>query len=155
MPAKKLASKSPGASRVRAPKATPRPAQHPPISTLMIDRGGLYAGILRGETGEPDYRLYLAPEPKDLSLPWAKAMSYAKAFKSSALHDFTLPTRREQRLLWANLPEHFDSAWYWSNEQYAGYSDYAWMQNFGNGNQYIVLKSLSYRVRLVRRVPIR
>ena len=67
----------------------------------------------------------------------------------------SLPTRREQALLFANRAEdEYKREWYWSCAQYAGYADYAWMQNFDDGYQYYVHKSNAYRARVVRRQPI-
>lgn len=50
--------------------------------------------------------------------------------------------------------EAFDTVWYWSSTQYAGYDAYAWMQNFVDGGQSLVPKSYAYRARAVRRVAI-
>ena len=128
---------------------------HPPIGSDMPGLGGLYAGILRGDDGAPDYRLFMPANQEALELPWGKALKHADGFEYAGHKDYSLPTRRELRLLYINLKEHFEDAWYWSSEQLAGDSDFAWMQNFGNGNQGIGLKSNGCRVRLVRRVPIR
>jgi len=49
--------------------------------------------------------------------------------------------------------EAFDPAWYWSSTQHASDSDYAWGQNFVNGNQDIS-KSYEGRARAVRRLPL-
>jgi len=51
-------------------------------------------------------------------------------------------------------PEAFELAWYWTSTQHAAYPDYAWMQYFGDGNQYDVLKSVVCRARAVRRIKI-
>lgn len=45
-------------------------------------------------------------------------------------------------------------AWYWSGEQHASSSDYAWIHDFDDGNQYDLNKSLEGRARAVRRLVI-
>jgi hypothetical protein len=50
--------------------------------------------------------------------------------------------------------EAFEAGWHWSSTQHAGYSDYAWCQDFGNGHQYDLSKSSELRVRPVRSQPI-
>ena len=78
--------------------------------------------------------------------------------------DWYLPSRLELMLAYHELgaarafkpggKQAFDSAWYWSSTQHAEYSDYAWMQHFGNGDQDGYLKSDAYRARAVRRLII-
>ncbi|MDO8932968.1 MAG: DUF1566 domain-containing protein [Rhodocyclaceae bacterium] len=48
----------------------------------------------------------------------------------------------------------FEESWYWSSTQHAAYSGYAWLQNFGNGNQDHNGKSAQGLARAVRRLPI-
>lgn len=47
-----------------------------------------------------------------------------------------------------------EDEWYWTSTQRAGYSDYAWLQDFGYGNQDYGLKVNEYPVRAVRSIPI-
>ncbi len=47
-----------------------------------------------------------------------------------------------------------DESWYWSSTQRAEGSGYAWVQDFGGGNQYGGHKDNGYRARAVRRVLI-
>lgn len=114
---------------------------------LHCKDGEVYAGIMLGENGEPDYHLFILPGDAD-SAPWKKQMDWAKSIGGE------LPTRREQRVLYANCKEHFKSAWYWSGEQHADGSDFAWDQYFVNGGQYYLSKSDSGRARAVRRLVI-
>lgn len=53
-----------------------------------------------------------------------------------------------------NGAQAFDKVWYWSSTQRAADSDYAWVQNFGNGGQNGYHKSGYYRARAVRRIKI-
>lgn len=50
--------------------------------------------------------------------------------------------------------EAFEPEAYWTSTQHAADSDYAWYQNFNDGNQYYYSKDLELRVRPVRRQPI-
>ena len=109
--------------------------------------GEEYAGIILGKSGEQDYHLILLPGEIERT-GWDKSMAWAKAGIGQ------LPTRREQSLLFANLREHFKSAWYWSCEQHAAVSGYAWDQYFNDGGQGNVRKSYEGRARAVRRLPI-
>ena len=109
--------------------------------------GGIYAGIARGENGQPDHHLILLDEaPKRLS--WKKALEWAKSIGAD------LPTRSESALLYANLRDLFQTDWwYWTSTQSAGDEAYAWIQDFDFGDQIIDRKGDDYRARAVRRVP--
>ena len=63
--------------------------------------------------------------------------------------DFYLPSRRELRLCWVNVPELFESGWYWTSTQHS--PGYAWIQGFGDGFQYDYDKGTQARARAVRR----
>jgi len=112
-----------------------------------LKTGELYAGIVLGKDGQPDHHLILLPAKTD-RLTWGKATEWAAAAGGE------LPTRREQSILFGNLKEEFESAWYWSGEQVAADDSYAWLQNFNDGGQGSYRKSLEYRARAVRRLVI-
>ncbi|OFJ49996.1 hypothetical protein BA896_000340 [Janthinobacterium lividum] len=105
----------------------------------------MYAGIIRGADGGPDEHLVLLDGDTD-GVTWDAACAWAEAKGA------TLPTRAEQRLLMANLPDQFQARYYWSSEQ-AGPS-YAWVQDFNYGCQYDNNRSDEGRARAVRRFPI-
>ena len=107
--------------------------------------GGMYAGIIRGADGRPDEHLVLLDGDTD-GVTWEAACAWAAAKGA------TLPTRAEQRLLMANLPDQFQKRYYWSSEQ-AGPST-AWFQHFSYGNQDDYNRSYEGRARAVRRLPI-
>lgn len=109
-----------------------------------LKEGELWAGIMLGTEGEPDYHLILLPGEAE-SLNWDDA----KAFAANACGE--LPTRREQSLLHVNLKEKFEPDWYWSGEQRAATSGYAWCQDFDNGSQLNYIKDGKCRARAVRR----
>jgi len=65
-----------------------------------------------------------------------------------------LPTRFEQALLYAKRKDLFQSDWYWSGEQHAVDSDFAWYQGFGYGYQLSNGTDNELRARAVRRLAI-
>lgn len=66
----------------------------------------------------------------------------------------SLPTRREQALLYANLKEEFDGRAYWSCEAHESESGWAWYQGFNLGYQSNYTRRYELRARAVRRLPI-
>jgi hypothetical protein len=125
----------------------------PRIGSEWPGEGGIYAGIMRGRDGAPDYHLIVGPQ-HDGELKWQAAMDWAAGINVNLHKDFTLPFRAEQALLFANVPELFEKTWYWSREQRAEYAGYAWMQNFNGGFQDYDLKVNEWRARAVRRLVI-
>jgi hypothetical protein len=113
----------------------------------ILKQGEHYAGIILGKDGAPDHHLILLPD-EAIDINWENAKKFA------AKAGGELPDRREQLLLFANLKEHFKGRWYWSGEQHASYSRYAWDQNFLNGIQYNSTKSCEGCARAVRRIAI-
>jgi hypothetical protein len=112
-----------------------------------LKQGEIYAGLILGKDGQPDYHLVLLPaNPSKLN--WNEAMTWAASVGGD------LPSRREQSLLFANCKEKFEPHWYWSNRQNATSLGYAWVQYFLNGTQYNNLKSSEFRARAVRRIYI-
>jgi hypothetical protein len=113
------------------------------------DKGlhGIYAGIARADDNGADHILEVLEEaPKPMT--WQDAMDWAASIGG------TLPTRKQQALLFANVPELFEKEAYWSCEQYAGNEGYAWCQGFGNGRQDSSHKSHQLRARAVRRLNL-
>ena len=109
--------------------------------------GEHYGGLILGQNGDPDYHLFVLPGEAEKVI-WSKAREWAKKVGGE------LPTRREQSLLLANLKEQFKGVWYWSCEQHAAYSDYAWFQNFSRGSQDGTSVDDKLRARAVRRLAI-
>jgi hypothetical protein len=133
----------------REPATTDRP---PPIGEQWPEQGGIYVGIARGRDGAPDYHLVVADVEKT-SIAWQPAMDWAEGLAVGGHRDFSLPTRPEQALLYANVGDLFAREWYWSSAQYAGHAGYAWFQLFDNGYQFSYGKSSELRARAVRRIP--
>jgi hypothetical protein len=114
---------------------------------IRLAEGEHYAGMIRGDAGMVSHHLILLPGDVD-DVSWDQAQAWAE--KRGA----TLPTRREQHLLIANLKDQFEPRWYWSCEQHASEPSGAWLQNFSNGNQNGLHKSYEGRARAVRRLEI-
>ena len=122
-----------------------------PETTINLAPGEHYAGLVIGKDGEPSYHLVLLPGQAD-DITWDKAMEWAA--KQGGEYVSSLPTRREQSLLFANLKEEFEERAYWSCEAHESESGWAWYQHFGNGNQDSVRKSNEFHARAVRRLVI-
>jgi hypothetical protein len=110
-----------------------------------LNQGETYAGLILDPAG--DYHLILMAGESP-SATWEQAKQFAKK------HGGELPNRRELRLLWANAKDQFQPDYYWSGEQHASYSVYAWCQDFVYGNQLSSHRLSELRARLVRRLPI-
>src|SRR5690348_11225060 len=82
------------------------------------------------------------------SITWDNAVEWAKK------QDASLPSRIDQLVLFKNLKSEFKDALYWSGEQYAGGSGYAWCQGFRDGGQDDHYEGNKRRARAVRRVKI-
>ena len=118
-----------------------------PEIEIELRPGEHSAGIITGKDGELSYHVILIDgDLKDVA--WANAKELA------ANAGGELPTRREQALLYANLKEQFQGAAYWSCEEYASDSGYAWFQIFNCGGQYNANKFSELRARFVRRLHI-
>ena len=109
-----------------------------------IKPGEIYAGLILGKDRRPDYHLVLLPAKPEKNMNWNDAMQWAKSVGGD------LPTRNEQSLLFVNCKTQFKPKWYWSNEQNANYTNYAWVQDFDDGCKNDDHKIEDYRARAVR-----
>jgi hypothetical protein len=122
-----------------------------PIPTIGSTwQGGKYAGISRGEDGQPDAHIILLEAQPSGDLNWQDATSWAAGLGNDA----RLPTKVEAALLYANLKAEFETSdWYWTSTPYSA-SD-AWVQYFRYGSQgNYYLKSTERLCRAVRRFPL-
>lgn len=115
-----------------------------PEAEIELHDGEQYAGIMLGQHGA-SYHLVLLPGEAE-AITWESAKTWAAEVGGE------LPNRREQSLLHANLKDQFQRAWYWSGEQHAADSAYAWGQYFGYGDQLTNHKGGRLRARAVRRL---
>ena len=131
------------------------PALLPPrVGHRWAAQGGLYAGIARGAEGQPDHHLILAETAPDGALPWQAAVDWAAGLHLHSFSDWSLPTRAESALLYANLRGFFSGGWHWTGETHADDGSYAWLQTFYDGSQYYDHKSYEGRARAVRRLVL-
>lgn len=130
-----------------------RTIERPRFGQYLTGEGGLFAAVMRGEKGQPDYLLIVH---QDHSGPatWQAQMDWAKSLKADGHQDFRLPTRREQHALMANAKDLFEERYYWSCEQHASYPSYAWGTFFDNGFQDYYPKGYYNRARAVRSVVL-
>jgi len=117
-----------------------------PEIEIQLAHGEHYAGAIINPDGTGNHVILLAGDKNDGN--WQEAIDWAASIGG------WLPTRREQSLLFANLKEEFQEKWYWSSDQPASDSGYAWSQVFYNGEQYDCNEDSPCRARAVRRLPI-
>jgi hypothetical protein len=116
-----------------------------PAATIELRPGERYSGLMLDAEGKPSHHLVLLPN-KTGDVTWQGAKDFAAEIGGE------LPTRREQALLFANLPDQFDKVWHWSGEQSSVLA--AWIQYFYDGSQSNTSKYGEFAVRLVRRLPL-
>ena len=161
---------------------TNHPTPAPRIGQPWPEQGGIYAGIMAGRDGQPDYHLILAPAEQGSFEgvewgPWGKSIDGAASYfdgcantaamanagldlgkRIAALQidghaDYYLPGQAEMHLLAANLKDHFEhDDWYWTSTQYS--PRYAWSHGFLYGIQFTSLKDVEARARAVRRFSV-
>lgn len=152
----------------------------PAIGQPWPEQGGFYAGIMRGENGQPDYHLIVSTSAgHHAGLAWGcygldepqatgsfdgksntdalcrsghdhPAAHWAASLNIDGHSDFYLPSRRELHLCWVNVPELFEPGWYWSSTQHSDMK--AWDQAFDAGNNGLYEKAEERCVRAIRRV---
>lgn len=125
----------------------------PTFGEVWEGKGGLFAGILRGTEGAPDYVLIAGPALEG-RLDWNDAMAWAARLNVDGLFDFTLPSRAELLRLADTVPELFEARCYWSGEMHAALGGCAWGQYFDYGVQGLWYKGFKLRARAVRRILI-
>lgn len=149
----------------------------PAIGAEWLGQGGIYAGLMRGRDGHPDYHLIIAPAESDGELQWGgygskstatskwdglantqalleegghPAAEFAASRNLGGHTDFYLPAQAELMLAWANVPEAFSEGYHWSSTQYSAY--HAFYVDFGDGYTGWHYKDYDFRVRAVRRL---
>jgi hypothetical protein len=112
--------------------------------TIPLAAGERVAGAILNDDGTLSHYVILLPGEAE-SVNWQDAVAWATERGGE------LPTRREQSLLFANLKDGFESAWYWSGERHEENSGWAWYQSFGYGGQNGGAQRYEFRARAVRR----
>ena len=127
-------------------KTQPKPIQYGiPAVVINLAPGERYAGLVLNDDGTASHHLVLLPGD-EVGLTWPAAK--ARAIEQGG----QLPSRREQALLYANLPGEFEAIWYWSIEEHNSAS--AWCQHFGGGSQLYYPQYGELRARVVRRLTV-
>jgi len=121
----------------------------PRIGQPWPGQGGTYAGLVRGEAGQPDQHVILADAKPPTRLAWAAGIKRAMTVEADGHADFSMPTRDESALLYTNLRVQMDGGWHWTSTQCSQGS--AFGQTFDNGYQDDTGKKCEARVRAVRR----
>lgn len=116
-----------------------------PAAEIKLNEGEHYAGIILGKDGASSYHLILLRDEAE-EINWKDASDWAPTIGGE------LPNRCEQSLLYANLKEQFQGTWYWSSKVHASDSDYAWVQDFDDGDQFSSSVYSELRARAVRRI---
>ena len=125
----------------------------PPIGDYWDGQGGIYAGLARGENGQPDYHLVLAMTKPQQKFTWEAAKAFAQRVTVEGHLHFTLPNRTESALLFANLRDKFDTNyWCWTGTEHS--AGRAFGQSFYSGTQYDYTVTTEAPARLVRRIAL-
>ena len=116
------------------------------ITQPTLNENEIYAGAIINPDGTGHHVILLDGDHDDSN--WQSAMEWAKEQGGD------LPNRVETALLFNQLKERFKPEWYWTNEQHASDSSYAWCQHFTSGGQSNWNKNNELRARAVRRLDI-
>ena len=114
---------------------------------------GIYAGIARSFSSEPDNHIWLldAESPEEY-MNWVDATTWAESLGEA----IGLPTRHEAVLLGCHLVEELGGTGYvWTSSSYGTHR--AWFQDWDSsspGYQNSNVKTSAYRVRAVKRLPV-
>ena len=130
------------ARKSRPPKA----ASAVKIALPQLKKGELYVGGTIDAGGKITHTILLPGDKADVN--WKVALAWAKSVGGD------LPNRIEQAMLWAHHAGKFQKRYYWSNEQCADASGYAWGQGFFSGVQSYWHEGRKGMARAVRRVTI-
>lgn len=141
------------AAKASTPADTLTATNLPALGAIWPGQGGRFAGIAKGDAGQPDHLLVFATIDKKSD--YAGALTLARELRANGHKDFDAPTLPEAALCYATCKEHFKKEWYWTGAQHADGPAWAWVQSFDFGSQDGDHKSGQYRVFAVRRVPIR
>ena len=141
--------------------AAPKPAEAsntdeisnkaPKIGEQWPGLDAIYAGVSRGEDGQPDAHLILWNAKPSGNLNWKDALTWGAGIDT--VIESHVPTRFESALLYASLRDQFKlDRWYWTSTQCS--ADYAYGQDFSNGYQITSGVTAERRVRAVSRLSL-
>jgi hypothetical protein len=116
------------------------------ITQPALNENEIYACAIINPDGTGHHVILLDGDHDDTD--WQSAMDWAKEQGGD------LPNRVETALLFNQLKDRFKPEWYWTNEQHASSSGFAWGQYFFSGYQTSYPKDDELRARAVRRLDI-
>lgn len=116
-----------------------------PIKLPTLAPGETYIGAVGDKHGNLHHVILLPGDNDEASQ--ADQLAWAKSIGGD------LPNKVELAMLWNTCRDQFKKDWYWSNQTHEIYSEYAWCQNFLNGNEANFYVSAELRARAVRRIP--
>ena len=99
------------------------------VTLPALNIGEKWVGVVISADGKKREHIILLPGEKE-NINWKDAMEWAKSVGGE------LPDRTEGALLFATMKAEFTAACYWTREQHASGSVYAWFQVFVDGYQY-------------------
>lgn len=117
------------------------------ITFPQLAEGEKFVGIIISADGSRKHAVILLPgeaEPAN----WQTQMKWAESV-GGELFD-----RIEGAMLSATMKDEFKPEYYWTREQHAAYSNYAWVQHFDDGDQDGDGTRYEFRARAVRRLVI-
>ena len=117
-------------------------------AVIELQAGEHYAGAVLDQDGDHQFHLVLMAQQPDKKLNWQAAKDWAASVGGS------LPTRREQALLFANCKPHLKPDWHWSSQEHESDASYAWSCFFFDGYQGVSHKSYDGCAVAVRLIPI-
>ena len=117
------------------------------IAFPKLAEGEKLVGFIISADGIRKHAMILLPGEAEPA-HWKKQIDWA------ANHGGVLPDRVESALLFSTMKDEFKPEWYWTREQRAAYSNYAWVQSFYDGSQSYYDTSSKFRARAVRRLAI-
>lgn len=119
-----------------------------PATTIELQPGEHYAGIVLGADGHATHHLVLLPARPVADLNWAGAKAWAASVGGE------LPNRQEQALLYANCKPHLQPSWHWSCQECEEDASWAWGCYFDDGYQNYRESSSAGSAVAVRRLPL-
>jgi hypothetical protein len=152
----------------------------PAIGTHWVEQGGIYAGLVRGEPGQPDQRLIVcagdafaitgewgeynqdvtgarsrfdgAANTRAMADAGSKLAKAVLAMECAGHRDLFIPSQAQAQLAAANVHEHLGAGWHWTSTQHSRSS--AFVQGFEYGYSYWYDKDDEHRVRAFRAIPL-
>src|ERR1044072_7842065 len=105
----------------------------PALGEVWPGKGGRFAGIGIGPDGA-NHLLFVYDATHERKT-WKEYVEWCKTLEADGPSDLRPTPRPEGARADATMKEQFKGDWYWLGEEFAGYADCAWVQNFGLGDQ--------------------